>query len=348
MRLGRFVLPSVAAASPLALALACSDARPPIISNPIPNPTTTSTSDAAAPVDAATDAPVVVTSLGSVQNANDLHVSGSFVYLAAGNGGGATGSIVRFPISGGPPEDIVTKLTEPARVITAGTSVLYTTARANDGLGVLALFSYADAGAFDLATTSYARAITADTQFVYATDSTVTLHVVRRSIAGGAGPVDLATSTSVGQGVGLVVTTTDVFVAATDAFVYEASSAGGPLAIAAGPFDGPCAAMVAHGTDLFVTIDAASPKGAVLRIPQSGGAPSVFAAGLDHPSRLVIDDARVYWSSPTQGTVSYANLDSSHVAQTFLSGLDGPGALALDAKNLYVATKSQVIRTPKL
>lgn len=197
-----------------------------------------------------------------------------------------------------------------------------------------------------LATTTYSLGIGTDAQFVYASDTTTSLHVVRRAIAGGAGAVDFASTTSTAHGVGIVVSTTDVFVAATDGIVYSTGIAGGPLGVLEGPFDGPCGAIVAVGTDLVVTIDAAAPKGAIVRFPQAGGAPTTIATGLDHPTRLAGTTNRVYWSSATQGTVSWTALDNVDV-RTLAAGLDAPGALALDGQNVFVATKGQVARATK-
>lgn len=329
----------------VALAVACSDGRPPVLTVPVPTSTSTGGDGGVPPSDAALDAapPTTFAALGGV---TDLRVGGGFLWIASPNGGGTNGTITRVPLSGGAPEDVVVKLAEPARLAVTTTDVLYTTSRASDGAGTLGQLSLGDAGVATLAPTTFSLGLTTDAQFVYASDTTTTLHVVRRAIAGGAGAVDFASTTATVNGTGIVATTTDVFVAASDGVLYQTDIGGGPLASYAGPFDGPCGDVVASGTDLWVAVDAAAPKGAIVKVSQKGGTVTPFVTGIDHPRRLAVETNRVYWSSAPTGTLGYVPLDLPKPV-VFSTGLDSPGPLALDATHVYVGTKGQVGRLAK-
>jgi hypothetical protein len=329
----------------LALSVACSDGKPPVLNATVPTSTSTTTASDGGGTDAPLDAPPPTT-FAALAGVTDLRVSAGFLWIAAPNGGGTNGSIVRVPLGGGAPEDVLTKLAEPARLALTTTDLLYTTARKSDGAGTLGQFFLGDAGGATLAPTTFAFGLGLDAQFVYASDTTTTLHVVRRVIAGGAGAVDFASTTATARGAGIVATPTEVFVAASDGIVYVTDIGGGPLGVHAGPFDGPCTDMVATTTDLYVAVDAPAPKGAIVKVPMKGTPASTLVTGLDRPTRLALEANRIYWSSATAGTLAYSALDKPG-AVTFSAGLDGPGPLALDPTHVYVGTQGQVGRLAK-
>jgi hypothetical protein len=90
------------------------------------------------------------------------------------------------------------------------------------------------------------------------------------------------------------------------------------------------------------------PGANIIAAPREGGAPRILAQGQSAAPLLAIDDTRVYWADPTDGSISSAILEGAEVA-TLVSGQPGISDLAVGADAVLWSNEKtgQILEVPK-
>jgi len=341
MRLSR-VLPGL-----LLLFAACaSETRPPYLDVGVAPPIIPSTGGDAGSNPDTGGSDGAAGTLTSELNARGVSLAGGYAYVTVQNTGAATGTLSRVATLGAAPEDLVPDLTEPWAVVASPTHVTFSTVRGSDGGG----------GVYDLvlgtttvttlaAATVDAYGLATDVSNAYFTDSSAGLGVERRALSG-TGAERIASSGMLTAGNALVLSGTDLFVAAANGVVYTAPVAGGVLEPLDVPLAYPLADLVVIGSTIYAALDAATPNGAIVTFPRAGGAAQTYVGSLDHPAHLATDGIRLYWTSPTAGTVSSVSLTIASDVQTVATNLTTPLAIAV-ADAVYVTTADALLKLPK-
>lgn len=290
------------------------------------------------------------TVLASASNPAYLAVSGTSLYYT--NFGAGTVSVV--PLAGGTPTDVATGLDSPWALTVANGTVYFTIARANGTGGVFsvpasggtpAAIQDSVTGTFGIANdgTSLFWTIDSDTSGIGG------VSIEQVALSGGT-PKQLIANGNTFLPDGLVVAGSDLYVPGqgTQSAVYHGSTSG---SIQLEPLDTPQAitfADVAVSQDtVYATVDDASPAGAIVSFPRQGGVLKNVATNLNHPQRLALDGAHLYFTDPDGGNVWVIDLSSTNAPAQFATGLDGPLAITV-ADAVYVGTASAILRLPKL
>lgn len=287
-----------------------------------------------------------VGTLASALNARGVSLAGGYAYVTVQNTGAATGTLSRVATLGAAPEDLVTDLTEPWAVVASPTHVTFSTVRGSDGNGAVYDTVLGTTTVTTLAAATVdAYGLATDATDAYFTDSSAGLGVERRALSGSGGE-RIASSGINTSGYALRISGTDFFVAAGDGVVYTAPVAGGVLEPLDVPLAYPLVDLVVEGSTVYAALDAPTPNGAIVTFPRAGGAAQTYVGSLDHPAHLASDGTRLYWTSPTAGTVSSVSLTVASDVQTVATDLTTPYAIAV-ADAVYVTTADALVKLPK-
>jgi sugar lactone lactonase YvrE len=289
--------------------------------------------------------PIVLAS--GLTNPGPIAIDATHIYLVTGSAKPAENSILKIPIGGGTPTEIVSKEPRPGSLALTATHVYWTAAAA----GVRRVLKSGGTPAV-LTPASYAFDIALDSTHAYFTNAENQTGELRKlpleggnvtvMATGQTSPGSLALSASkaywtIGLGSGF-----DGAIMSTD--LSSMGGSGTPLLASQGlPLS-----IALDATHAYFTAyqDPSNPNGgAVVRVPIAGGPRQVLAWEQLRPQSVNVDDQDVYWvnfggynvdNTYLQNTGTVLRIAPSGGAVTVMaSGQNGPLALIVDANNIY-------------
>jgi len=291
--------------------------------------------------------------LASASNPEGIFVAGASLYYTNYATGAGDGSVSVVSTSGGTPTDLATGLSGPRAVVVAGANVYFTLAPT---AGTGGLSTVATTGG---TVTSIQSNVTG--AYGLATDGANVYWTLNAGNNGGGAYVEqIAVGGTTAKQIldfggdvsptSLALSGQDLYVPTdgTQAAVFWGTTNGATNLTPLDTQQSITYADVAVGAAVvYATIDDVAPAGQIVSFPLHGGVATTVATGLDHPQRLALDGANLYFTDPDEGEVWVKDTTTSDAPVVFASGLNAPLPIAV-ADAVYVGDADAIVKIPKL
>ncbi|MDB4997858.1 MAG: putative serine/threonine-protein kinase pknH [Myxococcaceae bacterium] len=278
---------------------------------------------------------------------DDTSIFLSFPRGTAPDGGTLDGSIAIAPRGGGEPATLLGG-GSPTELLRVGTFLVWIdegTAVGTGSVNVVELGSgtpHAVLGNLEAPT-----AIATDGTRVYVSSRGPSLGITIDSAPLAGGLARNLTTTLVGEiaPAGLAIDAQSAYFVGQSRFggtLFRVPLSGGPSEVLWTPPSGSPGDVLVAGARAFVTLESPGDTSSIVAVPVGGGSPTPLVAGLNHPARLAVADAKLYWTNQdaTLGAVLRAAIDVATPDVVVLaSRIDSPHAIAV-ADGVYVTASA--------